>query len=445
MASAWEAFDKAVELDKPYEAERCANELEAIASTNHEAAQELDKRKDAVQRVREDVEEVTRLLSEIKSDEGWTKSYDKKGITVHFKKQEGTPFLVTKAAKVFPAVPGKPITYTFMALVSLFAEVELMPKYFPRGLMKTHETLKEETKFSRFTRIRIHPPMLMPISNREAIIEGKGFDMTERSAMCIAFKTLAQDFSRDGFTVPEPGSGYTRMELSGAYYVEIRPDGSCLFENIQFLDLKLSFVPPMILNALSKGALPVEFMNNLTKQVQSYENSDWEIRVARRPQIYEDVRIRLEAVLTSMNRAASSGEHDEEDDNATYYTAQDADEDEILDENDREEVEDDLVDDRSVGQSAERERQEGKRVSRRESEEDVQSDLDEDEREKDINAPPERKLRWGLRGVLQSVLEFVIPEDEADEYADKATAWIEPVDRRCSVDGAAIVILVDGT
>ena len=58
------------------------------------------------------------------------------------------------------------------------------------GLMESHESLKEITAFSRFTQMRIKTPPLVPIGNREALILGKGYDMTERKAMMISFRNV---------------------------------------------------------------------------------------------------------------------------------------------------------------------------------------------------------------------------------------------------------------
>lgn len=63
--------------------------------------------------------------------------------------------------------------------------------------------------------------MFIPVSNREAIIHGKGYDMTERSAIAIQFKSLPEGFEKDGFSVEPPTGGYTRIDIQGAYYLEL--------------------------------------------------------------------------------------------------------------------------------------------------------------------------------------------------------------------------------
>lgn len=104
-----------------------------------------------------------------------------------------------------------------------------------------------------------------------------------------------------------------------------------MFENVQMLDLKLSFVPPMILNALSKGALPVEFIRNVEKVYRKFDGSKWESAIEEKPEVYEDVRQRLEEYLAShgMSTEPSSGEaaanyhHEDDDDDDDEVAADD--------------------------------------------------------------------------------------------------------------------------
>ena len=117
-----------------------------------------------------------------------------------------------------------------------------MKHYFPMNMMESHDTLLEESAFSRFTRMRISVPVPF-VNSREALIHGRGYDMTERSAMCISFKSLPDDFTHPGFTVPPCGKGYTRIDVSGAYYLEIQPDGSVVFLQLQMMDIKMKMLP----------------------------------------------------------------------------------------------------------------------------------------------------------------------------------------------------------
>lgn len=161
----FDQFDRAVAKDQIYECDRLATEMEALAKKKGgNAREELDKRAEVVAKIRQDEKELTELLTEIKSNDGWKQCYHSKknGITVHFKKTPGSPFISTKARKVIPPAPGKSLADNFVNLISLFAEVELMKNYFPRGLMKSHATLKEETKFSRFTQMRINMVSCFP-------------------------------------------------------------------------------------------------------------------------------------------------------------------------------------------------------------------------------------------------------------------------------------------
>lgn len=441
----FEAFDEAVALDKPYEAQRLAKRAEELAESSVETQEAYNRRKKAIHRVLREARELENLLAEIDSLEGWTKSLEKDGVAVFFKKEEGSPFLVTKSSKTFSAVPGKPATYTFLALVSLFAEVDLMPNYFPRGLMKSNEVLKAETKFSRFTRIRIQPPLFLPISKREVIIEGKGYDITqERSAICIGVRTLPKDFTQDGFTVPDLTPGYTRFDIRAAYYIQILEDGSCYFANIQFIDLKLSFVPPAVLNLVSKGAVPLEFVSNLTKAFDQFEGSQWQNRILEQPEIYEDIRERLEVYLASVRSKHGSCLTSYNDSSESVHIEDNAqDTEDIYGKNPFKLQSAENVHTHNLSENRPHFKVRSSLTQNHKSpsvawnqekiEEDENQDLfmnqnDEGEESDEANNTMKRRIRRGLRDTIQSALEYVWTKEDAYAYADNATSWIEPHD-----------------
>ena len=124
-AAAGDKLDRALAKDQIYQAEAAADELEALAAKDPAGRAELGKRAAKIASLRSNVKELNGLLQELRSNDGWEFATEvkKKEITVHFKIPKGSPFVLTKARKVIRPVPGKPLTYTFVALCSLFAEV----------------------------------------------------------------------------------------------------------------------------------------------------------------------------------------------------------------------------------------------------------------------------------------------------------------------------------
>lgn len=308
MTDVFAQFDAALAKDQIFVAEKLMGECKKVKGAKGKAG--CAAREKVFVKLDKDLVRLKALLEKIESNDGWKLAKSIKGkepMTIHFQQPEGQPFIMTKATKTIRPEEGKPLADVFVELCSLFAETDLMPKYFPMGLCESHNTLKELSVFSRYTQIRIKMPPFVPISNREAIILGKGYDMTERSAMAISFNNLtegraenpeAEDYMTENLAEEvdsaKPNKKYTRMEISGAYYIQLQKDGTVSFSQLMMMDLKLGkMVPPFILNQVSKGKLPLDFTNNLLKTLRKYKGSEWEKRVAAQPELYEEIRKRL--------------------------------------------------------------------------------------------------------------------------------------------------------
>ena len=63
------------------------------------------------------------------SDEGWKLARRKKDTVVHYKYEDGSSLVTTKAATILPVEDRSQIPNEFVKLVSLFNESDLMPKY----------------------------------------------------------------------------------------------------------------------------------------------------------------------------------------------------------------------------------------------------------------------------------------------------------------------------
>jgi len=297
MGDIADPFLKAMEMDQPFVAERALEDLHHLAKSSKAAQDALHEHKDLIDFHREDVSALKRLLHEIRSNEGWTKSLQKKkdNTTVHFKKPDGSKFLMTKLSTEIEPYPGcESAADLFVAIVSLFAETDLMKHWFPRNILHSHDTIQINSAFSRVTSLKLHLPFYLPIGNRDAVIKAHGYDISEELSCAIAFKSMEIDEEiREGMLVSEE-KGYTRIEMEGAYSFALLPNGKVRFTNVQLLDLKLSFVPPIIINLLAKGALPMEFNLNLKKSLKKFPGSLWEKRVYEKPELYDILRERLE-------------------------------------------------------------------------------------------------------------------------------------------------------
>ena len=290
-------LDQAIDLDQAYVARDCLLELDK-ARGDSEVSDYYQQYAAKIDKVREDIDLLTELLAELNSEDGWTQSVNQKdGTKVYFKKEEDSPFLMTKLEALLPCTTAE-LPRKFINMLSLFNETDLMPKWFPMGLMKSHETLISPTPFTKSTNIKIKLPF--PISQvfgpRECVIQGKGYDLSERSAAAISVRPLEVGTDFYGMTVPDTEKGYTRFVIKGAYYFEMKREG-IVFKQMQQLDLKSKLIPSPVMNWLSKGQLPLQFLSRIKGKLDKYEGSEWESRVATNTELYPDVEKRLSAAV----------------------------------------------------------------------------------------------------------------------------------------------------
>jgi len=165
-----EPFLTAMEMDQPFVAERALESLHHLAKTSKAAQEALHTHNDLIASHKQDISSLKRLLHEIRSNDGWSRSINRKKerTTVHFKKPSGSKFLMTKTAAEVSPYPGcESASDLFVALVSMFAETDLMkhckfftvddferktrksnlalkfyfPVDFPRNLVHSHDTI----------------------------------------------------------------------------------------------------------------------------------------------------------------------------------------------------------------------------------------------------------------------------------------------------------------
>ena len=198
----FQAFIEALNLDKIFIASDLLEQVKQGATKSSVLEASLEEHADAVERCEAGYQRVRHLLDELNSDDGWKLEKKRGGTTVHSKKEEGSPFITTKATTLIPVENRGDLPQAFVRLLALFAETDLMPAWFPNKLMHSNKTVHEISLFSKFTHMKFHPPALAPISKRDGIAFGSGYDLTERGEVAIAYETLTSGQEFHGYTVP---------------------------------------------------------------------------------------------------------------------------------------------------------------------------------------------------------------------------------------------------
>ena len=119
-------IDAHMALDRILEARKVVDKLPATAVLSRE-------RQTQVQHIRDESTQIQEMLHDLKSDEGWTFANKRKGVTVHYRHEEGSSIHTIKTHTILE-------NYTptdFLYLLSLFLEADLMGKWFPKGVRTT--------------------------------------------------------------------------------------------------------------------------------------------------------------------------------------------------------------------------------------------------------------------------------------------------------------------
>lgn len=290
-------LDEAINNDQPYLSRDLLEHLQPVAQKNSLVKAFFSDNAERLEKLREDIGRVDELLHSLNSDEGWKEASKSSRVTVHFQKPEGSPFLMTKAETLFETNLAD-LPDMFVKVMSLFNENDLMPKWFPMGVMKGNECIHQESKFVKVIQplIKLPFPISGVIGPRETLVVGRGYDMSERKAVAIAVNPMEAGETLGSFTAPEVPKGFTRITMIGAYYFELTPKG-IVFKLLQQLDLKSNIIPTPLMNWIAKGAMPNEFISQIRSRVKKYEGSKWEERVLANPKFYDEIKQRLTATL----------------------------------------------------------------------------------------------------------------------------------------------------
>lgn len=185
--------------------------------------------------------------------------------------RETTDGYITNKASVFIPLGDKlQIPGAFVRLLSLIKEVDLMPSFFPKKYMTSNEVLYESSQYSKHFHMKFSPGPFVPLSKRDGIAVGHGYDLSESGEIVITYNTLPEGQDDLGVLVPEPEPKYQRLEANGAFYFALRDTG-IRFTVINRVNLKLKIVPHMIQQFISKH-LWYDYVHNIRKTFKFYGN-----------------------------------------------------------------------------------------------------------------------------------------------------------------------------
>lgn len=236
-------------------------------------------------------EHVESLLNDLNTDDDWQLAREGKGVTVHFRKDEGSPLHLVRATSVFDNF----MPNDFAKLCSLFVETELMHKWFPGGVMKPAKLLSWYSKYNKVIQLNIDIPIPF-LSPRDCVVMGSGFHLPDQNAFLIVSKPIA-DGESCVCDIPKPAKGVVRMSTESIFYIELLPNNKISFKLIGRDDLKIRIMPAALLNQISQGHLPFDLMRTVHRTIRNFENSPWDIAMRERRDYYQEIEDKVHEQL----------------------------------------------------------------------------------------------------------------------------------------------------
>eukprot|EP00658_Telonema_sp_P-2_P034693 TRINITY_DN25316_c0_g1_i1.p1 TRINITY_DN25316_c0_g1~~TRINITY_DN25316_c0_g1_i1.p1 ORF type:complete len:476 (-),score=93.98 TRINITY_DN25316_c0_g1_i1:10-1437(-) len=235
----------------------------------------VNERIERILRVSADVEQA---LEEVELPDGWELVSEKPAMRVY---QRGSPdgLVEVKTESWFDPKPGQ-LVQDFVNLLSLFAEVDLLPRWFPRGLLRDAEEIAAPSLFHKIAHFKLKLPV---ISDRDAVVDGHGYDLSERRTALIRFQSIENS---SHVQVPDPTQDFVRIAMHGCYYLKLCTSGRVHFKQVLHADAKLKLLPNFIMNKISTIAVPSDIVSQLHKTHERFDGSEWQQRVRINPRLY---------------------------------------------------------------------------------------------------------------------------------------------------------------
>ena len=280
------------------------------------ARTDIDSVEHIIEEVIEQADHVYNLLHELHSDDGWTLAKEGKGVTIHYRREEGTNIHTVRAQTVFRNFQPN----DFSRLCSLFVETESMPLWFPAGVMKKASVLSWHSKYSKVVQLHIGLDMLPFLSPRDAIVFGNGYHLPDRNAFLIRSKSTLDDTCRF-CDIPKPATGVVRMTTESIFFVQLLQKDVISFKMIGRDDLKLKYVPSPLLNYIAQGHLPYELMRSVKRTIRNFEGSVWDMKMKERGSYYKEIQDKVHVQLEKWDNEGSHEAFDQNFNHGHGYNA----------------------------------------------------------------------------------------------------------------------------
>ncbi|PSS23553.1 Protein phosphatase [Actinidia chinensis var. chinensis] len=177
-------------------------------------------------------------------------------------------------------------------------ESSLYKKWWPQFTIPTFKILSSE----RLKKVRIGEQISIvrmkvswPLSAREAVVHFFEFEYFQDDLIIVLMNSLSElesiDRSTHGFTkdgIPD-AQDMVRIDVVGGFVIQKVNEGRSYFRTIANMDIKLDFVPPSLINFISRQLIGSGF-KLYQKEVASVSKGDEDFGKALRDPVYDRIR-----------------------------------------------------------------------------------------------------------------------------------------------------------
>lgn len=280
-------MDRFMEQDQILEARKKLDEIVLIENSNPlnpKITETLHLRR--MQEVKEQSDYVRYFLNLFNEEEGWVFASQRRDITIHSKQEPDSAIYSTRTHAIFDNFTST----DFIRILSLFEECDLVPKWFPRGMMKYNTCLCDVSKYSKIVHFELSFPKFTLLQNRDAVMEAKGYHLIDENAIIVISRSIKDSVH---CPVPSPANKVTRADILYVVMIEFLPGHRVIYRNLDRIDLKFKYVPHFITNLLSRGVFPFETISAMQNCLKKFDGSAWQARIKKKREFYTEVEHRV--------------------------------------------------------------------------------------------------------------------------------------------------------
>ena len=239
---------------------------------------EIDTNSEEFQVLRQDVRYANECLEMLADFQAWEMVRDQDDIAI-FTKGSEREFLIRSEMLM---------THSPFSLLAVFSEIDLLHTWI--DVIAGAVEVARPSMFRHLNHFTMKLPW--PLSNRDMMLSCTGIPMPQNKSVILLIQDIGEVSTYMGEHIPPPLPGIVRIRLHHCCVnVMQTEDGQTQVSFIVRADPKIALLPAAVRNWGSKQAI-FAFMQAMRNQCSRFAGSEYERRVAKNPEYYNELRQR---------------------------------------------------------------------------------------------------------------------------------------------------------